>query len=101
MINLSEEFLNEDLKYYFINNKDNFKFSLTYESNRLIELKINGKKYNYNGGCYINRKLNFLILRNCNFKIFYKLDDEHIGIKYNKLIDLDLTIDKVKINAYI
>lgn len=55
----------------------------------------------YTGGYYINRKLNFLILRNCNFKNFYKLDNEHIGIKYTKLIDLDLTIVKVKIDAYI
>lgn len=55
----------------------------------------------YTSGYYINKKLNFLILKNCNFKNFYKLDDENIGIKYSKLIDLDLTIVKVKINAYI
>jgi pectate lyase len=101
MINLSTEFLYEDLKDYFINNKNNFKLCLSYELNSLIELTINGKEYKYNGGYYINRKLNFLILRNCNFKNFYKLDDENIGIKYSKLIDLDLTMVKVKINAYI
>ena len=101
MINISKEFLNEDLKTYFNNNKDNFKSCLTYELNSLIELTINGKEYKYTGGYYINRKFNFLILRNCNLKNFYKLDDEHIGIKYSKLIDLDLTIVKVKINASI
>lgn len=67
MINI-KEFLNEDLKNYFNNNKDNFKLCLTYELNSLIELTINDKEYKYNGGYYINRKLNFLILRNCNLK---------------------------------
>jgi len=101
MINISKEFLYEDLKNYFNNNKDNFKLCLTYELNSLIKLTINDKEYKYTGGYYINRKLNFLILRNCNLKNFYKLDDEHIGIKYSKLMDLDLSIVKVKIDAFI
>lgn len=45
MINLSKEFLYEDLKNYFNNNKDNFKLCLTYELNSLIELTINDKEY--------------------------------------------------------
>lgn len=45
MINLSKEIINEEMNNFFINNKDNFKFCLTYESNRLIKLIINDKEY--------------------------------------------------------
>ncbi len=97
MINLSKEIINEEMSDFFINNKDNFKYNVSYELDGMIELIIDDKKYSYNGGYYLNKNKKYLILRNSNIENFYRLDEKHIGIKYSKLIDIDF--NKIKINT--